>query len=88
LGGRAHRPRRPNHSDASGTVAEPESWLALAYSTLRIPGGFLIVSSGPPDLYAQAMNHEGTLLLEYRDGARDKHFQATDAGLDDVARAF
>ena len=44
-----------------GTVAEPESWLALAYSTLRTAGGFLIVSSGLPDVYAQAMNHEGTL---------------------------
>src|SRR5215203_1401886 len=46
--------RTPN-----GTVAEAESWLALVHSTLRKPGGFLIVSSGPPNMYAQAINHEG-----------------------------
>jgi hypothetical protein len=71
-----------------GTVAEPESWLALVHSTLRKPGGFLIVSSGPPDLYAQALNDEGCLVLEYRDGAPDKHFQATGVGLGDVVRAL
>jgi hypothetical protein len=52
-----------------GTVAAPESWLALVYSALREPGGFLNVCSGPPDLYAQAINHEGHVVLEYRDGA-------------------
>ncbi len=71
-----------------GTVAEPESWLALAHSTLRKPDDFLIVASGPPDLYAQAMNHGGRLILEYRDGAPDQHFQTTGVGLDDVARAL
>ena len=71
-----------------GTVAEPESWLALAHSALRTPGDFLIVSSGPPDLYAQALNDGGCLVLEYRDGAPDQHYQATGVGLDDVARAL
>ena len=71
-----------------GTVAEPESWLALAHSTLRNSGGILIVSSGPPDLYAQAMNDDGCLVLEYRDGAPGEHFQATAVGLDEVARAL
>jgi hypothetical protein len=52
------------------------------------PGGFLTVASGPPDLYAQAINHEGRLLLEYRDGAADRHFQTTGVGLGDVARAL
>jgi hypothetical protein len=71
-----------------GTVAEPESWLTLVHSTLGRPGDFLIVASGPPDLYAQAINHEGRLLLEYRDGAADRHFQTTGVGLGDVARAL
>lgn len=57
-----------------GTVAAPESWLALVYSALREPGGFLNVCSGPPDLYAQAINHEGHVVLEYRDGAPERHF--------------
>jgi hypothetical protein len=34
----------------NGTVAEPESWPATVSSVLREPGGFLIVSSGPPHL--------------------------------------
>ena len=73
---------------SQGTVAEPESWLALAPSTLRKPDEFLIVASGPPDLYAQAINQGGRLVLEYRDGAPDQHFQATGVELDDVARAL
>jgi hypothetical protein len=32
----------------------------------RIAEGFLIVSSGPPNMYAQAINHDGRFLLEYR----------------------
>jgi hypothetical protein len=71
-----------------GTVAEPESWLTLVHTTLHRPGGFLIVASGPPDLYAQALNDEGCLVLEYRDGAPDRHFQTTGVGLGDVARAL
>ena len=75
--------RTPN-----GTVAEPESWLTLVHATLRSPGDFLIVSSGPPDLYAQALNDDGRLVLEYRDGGPDRHFQTTGVGLADVARAL
>jgi hypothetical protein len=75
--------RTPN-----GTVAEPESWLALVHSTLRKPGGFLIVSSGPPNVYAQAINHEGRFLLEYRDGSPDQHFQAKDVSLASIADAL
>jgi hypothetical protein len=60
----------------NGTVAEPESWLALTYSALSEEGGFITVRSGPPDLYAQAMNDGAQLVLEYRDGAADRHFQA------------
>jgi hypothetical protein len=71
-----------------GTVAEPESWLTLVHTTLRGPGDFLIVANGPPDLYAQALNDEGCLVLEYRDGAPDRHFQTIGVGLGDVARAL
>ena len=71
-----------------GTVAEPESWLALTYSALSEEGGFITVSSGPPDLYAQAMNHGGHLLLEYRDGSADKHFQARDISRAAIADAL
>ena len=48
----------------------------------------LIVDSGPPDLYAQALNHDGSLWLEYRDGSPDRHFQVRGVALDDVARAL
>ncbi|GAB3075575.1 hypothetical protein GCM10027053_46600 [Intrasporangium mesophilum] len=75
--------RNPN-----GTVAEPASWLALVYSTLRNPGDFLIVSSGPPDLYAQALNHDGLFVLEYRDGSPEKHFQAEGVSLVSIADAL
>jgi hypothetical protein len=71
-----------------GTVAEPERWLPLVHRTLREPDGFLIVDSGPPDTYVQAINHEGSLLLEYRDGSPERHFQVRDVGLDDVAEAL
>ena len=73
---------------ADGTVAEPERWLPLVHRALREPGGFLIVDSGPPDMYAQAMNHQGSLLLEYRDGSPERHFQVRGVGLDDVAKAL
>jgi hypothetical protein len=75
--------RTPN-----GTVAEPESWLALVYSTLRSPGDFLIVSSGPPDLYAQALKDHGRFVLEYRDGSPEKHFQAEGVTLASIADAL
>ena len=71
-----------------GTVAVPQSWLAMVYEVLGRPGGYITVASGPPDLYAQAVNHEGQVLLEYRDGAADRHFQATDVSLPDVAAAL
>lgn len=72
----------------SGTVGEPESWLVLVQETLRKPGGFLTVSSGPPNMYAQAINHEGRFLLEYRDGSPDRHFQVKDVPLASIADAL
>ena len=59
-------------------MGEPESWLVLVREVLRKPGGFLTVSSGPPNMYAQTINHEGRFLLEYRDGSLIRHFQAKD----------
>ena len=64
------------------------NWLALVYSTLRDPGNFLIVSSGPPDLYVQALNHDGRFVLEYRDGSPTEHFQAADVSLAAIADAL
>ena len=58
------------------------------YSALREPGGFLTVCSGPPDLYAQAINHAGHAVLEYRDGSPDRHFQVRDVPLSAIADAL
>ena len=71
-----------------GTVAEPESWLALVYTALREPGGYLTVASGPPDVYAQAINHDGHVDLEYRDGSPERHFQVSGVSLEAVADAL
>ena len=71
-----------------GTIAEPESWLALVYTTLRESGSYLTVASGPPHVYAQAINHEGHFFLEYRDGSPDRHFQAKDVSLESIADAL
>jgi hypothetical protein len=39
-------------------------------------------------MYAQAINHEGRFLLEYRDGSPDQHFQAEDVSLASIADAL
>ena len=72
---------------SDGTVGEPASWLALVRDQLALPDGYITVSSGPLHLYAQAINLAGTLLLEYRDGAPDRHFQTT-ASFEEVATAL
>ena len=73
---------------SDGTVGEPASWLALVRDQLAQPDGYITVSSGPLHLYAQAINLAGTLLLEYRDGAPDRHFQTSDVSLQEVATAL
>jgi hypothetical protein len=73
---------------ANGSVAEPESWLAFAYAALSEPGGFITVRIGPPDLYAQAINDDGHLVLEYRDGSADQHYQARDVTRAAIAEAL
>lgn len=67
-----------------GTIAFPESWLGLVASELAEPDGFVTVDDGRGDSYAQAFNLDGALLLEYRDGSPQRHFQATDVSLDAV----
>jgi hypothetical protein len=39
-------------------------------------------------MHAQAINHEGRFLLEYRDGSPDQHFQAKDVSLASIADAL
>lgn len=72
----------------NGTVAEPDSWLAFTYAALSESGGFITVRSGPPNLYAQAINHDGQLLLENRDGSPSRHYQAQDVSRADIAEAL
>jgi hypothetical protein len=75
-------------ASSNGTMGEPASWLALVRDELAADGGYLTVSSGPPHLYAQAANLDGTLVLEYRDGGPDRHFQAMGVTFDQVAAAL
>jgi hypothetical protein len=75
-------------STQDGAVAEPDSWLAFVHRELGADGGFVIVASGPPDLYAQAIKAGDGYLLEYRDGSADRHFQTTDVSLEEVATAL
>ena len=71
-----------------GRVGAPESWLAFVVRELGEADRFVIVDDGSGDSYAQAFNNDGTVLLEYRDGSPQRHFQATGVGLDDVATAL
>ena len=75
-------------STQDGTVAEPDGWLAFVHRELGADGGFVVVSSGPPDLYAQAIKAGDGYLLEYREGSADRHFQTTDVSLEEVATAL
>jgi hypothetical protein len=72
----------------SGTVAWPEHWLAFVARELRAHHGHVIVDSGRPNRYAQAINDDGRLVLEYRDGSPQRHYQACDVGLADIADAL
>ena len=66
----------------------PNVGFLLCTGFCKNPAGFLIVDSGPPDMYAQAINHDGSLWLEYRDGSPEQHFQVQDVALDEVAAAL
>ena len=71
-----------------GAVGLPDRWLAFIARELREPDRFVIVDDGRRKSYAQAFNHHGTLLLEYRDGSPQRHYQVTDVGLAEVADAL
>ncbi|GAA1673240.1 hypothetical protein GCM10009745_15180 [Kribbella yunnanensis] len=76
--GRVHNmaPRR-GITTAHGAVAVPAHWMAFLGQELRDPNGFVTLQDGQADHYIQAMNADGTLLLEYRDGSPEQHFQTT-----------
>lgn len=71
-----------------GTVGLPDRWLPFVARELREPDRFVIVDDGRRNSYAQAFNLQGTLLLEYRDGSPQRHFQVTGVGLAEVADAL
>jgi hypothetical protein len=72
----------------TGSVGGPDRWLAFLSRELRDPDGYVIVDNGMKNSFAQAYNHSGTLLLEYRDGSPSCHFQVCGAGLAEVAEAL
>ena len=71
-----------------GSVGVPDRWLAFVSRELRAPDRFIIVDDGHGDSYAQAFNDHGNLLLEYRDGSPQRHFQVTGVKLAHVADAL
>jgi hypothetical protein len=68
----------------NGRAALPALWFPFVLNELRQPDGFVTV--GQTQSYAQARNNDGTLVLEYRD--QEKHFQAVDVPLDQIADAL
>lgn len=74
---------------AAGSVGEPERWLPFLARELGAAEGFVVVDSESDHSYVQARNHgAGVLVMEYRDGSPQRHFQAWGVGLDDVAELF
>jgi hypothetical protein len=60
-----------------GNVAVPEHWMSFLADALRDPTDFVLIEDGRADHYIQAANSAGSLLLEYRDGSPQQHFQTT-----------
>ncbi|MDF2509706.1 MAG: hypothetical protein K0Q52_3565 [Microbacterium sp.] len=71
----------------SGRVGLPDRWAAFVSRELREPDGFVTVQSGK-NSYAQVFNDRGALLLEYRDGSPQRHFQTTSVSLGAAAEAL
>lgn len=71
-----------------GRVGIPDRWLAFIARELRTPDRFVTVDDGRRHCYAQAFNRRGTLLLEFRDGSPQRHFQVSGVGIADVAEAL
>ena len=71
-----------------GRVGLPENWLTFIARELREPDRYVVVGDGRRHSYAQAFNDQGTLLLEYRDGSPQRHFQVAGVGISEVAEAL
>ena len=71
-----------------GTVGLSDRWLAFIERELCESDRFLIVDGGAVGIYAQAFNHHGTLLLEYRDGSPQRRYQVTGVGRAEVPDAL
>ncbi len=71
----------------SGRVGSPDRWVPFLSRELREPDGFVTVQSGR-NSYAQVFNDHGTLLLEYRDGSPQRHFQSVSVSLAAAAEAL
>ena len=70
-----------------GRVGSPDRWLPFLSRELREADGFVTVQRGN-NSYAQVFNDRGTLLLEYRDGSPQRHFQTAGVGLAAAAQAL
>ena len=71
----------------SGRVGLPERWVQFLSRELREPDGFVTVQRGN-NSYAQVFNDRGALLLEYRDGSPQRHFQTESVSLAAAAEAL
>ena len=73
---------------AHGTVALPDRWVSFLSHELRNVDDYVIVDSGRDDVFSQARNDNGALILEYRDGSPQHHYQVQGVDLGDVAEAL
>lgn len=71
-----------------GWVGMPENWLAFIARELREEDRYVVVGDGRRHCYAQAANDQGKLVLEYRDGSPQRHFQVVGMDISDVAEAL
>lgn len=71
----------------NGRVGLPDRWLPFLSRELREPDCFVTVERGHSS-YVQVFNDRGTLLLEYRDGSPQRHFQTVGVALGAVAEAL
>ena len=72
---------------AGGRVGLPDRWVPFVARELREPDGFVTVQRGN-NSYAQVFNDGGSLLLEYREGSPQRHFQTAGVSLGDAAAAL
>jgi len=84
---RAHNVADLVITTVDGRVGSPDRWLPFLSRELREADGFVTVQRGN-NSYAQVFNDRGTLLLEYRDGSPQRHFQTAGVGLAAAAQAL